>query len=146
MNTGEATGIPIIRKLLSGLPEDRIVIVDCPPGSSCAVMESIKDADYCLMVAESTRFGIHNLDMVYNLVKLFKKPHALVVNKDMAGRSATQNCSLCNLGEKSSIEIIAVTTILKLLKPFHMMLSLDWQIQKGLSHQPNTVVTWSFLG
>ncbi|RCX17909.1 MinD superfamily P-loop ATPase [Anaerobacterium chartisolvens] len=97
LNTGEATGVPIIRKLLSimhgwaadqandrsALPKDRHVIVDCPPGSACSVMESIRDADFCLMVAEPTVFGLHNLDMVYRLVKLFGKPHALVINKDM---------------------------------------------------------------
>jgi MinD superfamily P-loop ATPase len=108
LNTGEATGVPIIRKLLSGmhgravdtdndqlrLPEDRTVIVDCPPGSACSVMESIKDADFCLMVAEPTIFGIHNLDMVYRLVKLFDKPHALVVNKDMGDGSLIEKyCS-----------------------------------------------------
>ncbi len=101
LNTGEATGVPIIRKLLSGmyglavvpdngqprLPEYSAVIVDCPPGSACSVMESIKAADFCLMVAEPTMFGIHNLDMVYRLVKLFGKPHALIVNKDMGDRS-----------------------------------------------------------
>lgn len=104
LNTGESTGVPIIRKLLSNLPLDGTVIIDCPPGSACSVMESIKGADYCLLVAEPTVFGIHNLDMVYNLVKLFKKPHALVVNKEMAGRSETQNCSPCNMGDQSLIE------------------------------------------
>lgn len=83
LNTGESTGIPIIRKLLSEIPDDRTAVVDCPPGSACSVMESIRDADFCLLVAEPTRFGIHNLNMVYNLVKLFNKPHALVINKDM---------------------------------------------------------------
>lgn len=87
LNTGEATGVPIIRKLLSGLPDDGTVIVDCPPGSACSVMESIKDADFCLMVAEPTVFGIHNMDMVCRLVRLLGKSHALVVNKDIGDRS-----------------------------------------------------------
>lgn len=30
------------------------VVIDCPPGSACSVMENIKDADYCLLVAEPT--------------------------------------------------------------------------------------------
>ncbi|WP_110460956.1 4Fe-4S binding protein [Ruminiclostridium sufflavum] len=86
MNTGEATGVPVIRRLLAELPSDRDVIIDCPPGSACTVMESIKDADFCVLVAEPTRFGLHNLDMVYKLVKLFNKPHALIVNKDMGDK------------------------------------------------------------
>lgn len=83
LNTGEASGVPIINKLFCDLPHDKTVIVDCPPGSSCLVMESIKDSDYCVIVAEPTRFGIHNMNMVYKLVKLFNKPHCLVINKDI---------------------------------------------------------------
>ena len=44
-------------------------------------MESIKDADYCILVAEPTLFGVHNLNMVYELVKLFNKPFGAVLNK-----------------------------------------------------------------
>src|SRR5690554_1656361 len=53
LNTGEATGIPIIKKLLeANNPQgDRLTFIDCPPGSACIVMESIKDVDYCVLVA-----------------------------------------------------------------------------------------------
>ncbi len=83
LNTGEATGIPIIKKLLAAnnLQEDRQTFIDCPPGSACIVMESIKDADYCILVAEPTLFGVHNLNMVYELVKLFDRPFGVVLNK-----------------------------------------------------------------
>ncbi|AET66988.1 P-loop ATPase, MinD superfamily [Desulfosporosinus orientis DSM 765] len=82
LNTGESSGVPIIKKLLKDiLPETECIFIDCPPGSACIVMESIKDADYCLLVAEPTLFGVHNLNMVYELVKLFEKPHGVVLNK-----------------------------------------------------------------
>lgn len=82
LNMGEASGVPIIAKLLSEKEEkERTTIIDCPPGSACVVMESIKDADYCVLVAEPTIFGVHNLNMVYELVKLFKKPYGVVLNK-----------------------------------------------------------------
>lgn len=61
LNTGEASGIPIIKKLLdeNKKPEaDKLTFIDCPPGSACIVMESIRDADYCILVAEPTIFGI----------------------------------------------------------------------------------------
>ncbi|HQC54735.1 MAG TPA: ATP-binding protein [Clostridia bacterium] len=87
LNIGEATGIPIISNLLSNKQDtlDKPVIIDCPPGSSCIVMESIKDADYCVLVAEPTLFGVHNLNMVYELVTLFKKPFGVVLNKCLDG-------------------------------------------------------------
>ncbi|NLZ93007.1 MAG: 4Fe-4S binding protein [Firmicutes bacterium] len=83
MNTGEASGVPIIKKLFNeNIPEaDKQTFVDCPPGSACIVMESIMDADYCILVVEPTLFGVHNLNMVYELVKLFNKPFGVVLNK-----------------------------------------------------------------
>lgn len=82
MNIGEASGIPIIRRLLdSNVANDRITLIDCPPGSACIVMESIRDADYCILVAEPTVFGVHNLLMVYDLVTLFHKPCGVILNK-----------------------------------------------------------------
>lgn len=83
LNTGEASGIPIIKKLLDEIDTiaDIPTFIDCPPGSACIVMESIKDADYCVLVAEPTLFGVHNLNMVYELVKLFNKPFGVVLNK-----------------------------------------------------------------
>ena len=83
LNTGEASGIPIIKQLIAeaGSHKEDLIFMDCPPGSACIVMESIKDADYCVLVAEPTLFGVHNLEMVYNLVKLFNKPYGAVLNK-----------------------------------------------------------------
>ena len=92
MNTGEASGIPIIKSLLneSILDEELPIFVDCPPGSACVVMESIKDADYCILVAEPTVFGVHNLNMVYDLVRLFNKPHGVVLNKCLDGENPAE--------------------------------------------------------
>ncbi len=44
-------------------------------------MESIKEADYCILVAEPTIFGLHNLKMIVELVSLFKIPFGFVINK-----------------------------------------------------------------
>jgi MinD superfamily P-loop ATPase len=83
LNIGEPSGIPIIKRMLSNseLVHTDPIFIDCPPGSACTVMESIKEADYCILVAEPTLFGVHNLNMVYELVKLFGKPHGAVLNK-----------------------------------------------------------------
>lgn len=91
LNTGEASGVPIITELLKEPEaEGETRVIDCPPGSACIVMESIKDADYCVLVAEPTLFGVHNLDMVYELVRLFKKPYGVVLNKCLEGRNPAE--------------------------------------------------------
>jgi MinD superfamily P-loop ATPase len=89
MNVGESSGVPIIKKLLS-IEKKGTTFIDCPPGSSCMVMESIKDADFCLLVAEPTIFGVHNLAMVYELVTLMGKKHAVVLNKCMEGENVAE--------------------------------------------------------
>lgn len=91
LNTGEATGVPIIRSLLKNIPDKENVIIDCPPGSSCTVMESIKDSDFCVLVAEPTLFGVHNLSTVFELVKLFNKPYGVVLNKAVKGETVADN-------------------------------------------------------
>lgn len=81
LNIGEAHGIPIIKWLKENVGSREITIIDCPPGSSCAVMESIKDCDFCLLVTEPTTFGIHNMMMVRELAEILGKPCAVLINK-----------------------------------------------------------------
>nr|WP_300003565.1 ATP-binding protein [Tissierella sp.] len=91
LNTGEPSGTPIIQALLKKVgSNEATTIIDCPPGSSCIVMDSIKDADYCVLIAEPTVFGAHNLNMVYDLVTLFKKPFGVVLNKTMEGENPSE--------------------------------------------------------
>jgi len=91
LNIGEASGIPIIKKLLHESSDaEKLTFIDCPPGSACIVMESIKEADYCILVAEPTIFGSHNLNLVYELVKLFNKPHGVILNKTQNGYNPSE--------------------------------------------------------
>lgn len=104
LNTGEVSGVPIIEKLLEENRKsssngeisnniegnEKLSIIDCPPGSACIVMESIKDADFCVLVAEPTAFGAHNLEMVYELVSLFGKSFGVVLNKCLDGENPSE--------------------------------------------------------
>lgn len=87
MKTGYTSGSPIIGELYRRMAHEAgdLVVLDCPPGSSCLVMEAIKDADVCLLVAEPTVFGAHNLAMVRELVERFEKPFGIVLNKWYGG-------------------------------------------------------------
>ena len=97
LNTGEASGIPIIKELMKKTAnEKRMTLIDCPPGSACIVMESIQDADYCILVAEPTVFGLHNLQLVLQLVKLFNKPYGVVINKCMESENLIQTFCIEN--------------------------------------------------
>lgn len=79
LNPGEASGVPVIREALKQAGE--VTVIDCPPGSACSVMESVMDADFCVLVVEPTAFGFHNFRMVYELVTLLGKKCGVVMNK-----------------------------------------------------------------
>lgn len=79
LNPGEATGVPVIRQALK--KGEGLTVIDCPPGSACPVMESVMEADYCVLVAEPTAFGFHNFQMICELVTLLGKPCGVVINK-----------------------------------------------------------------
>lgn len=83
LNLGEASAIPVEKRAMKlGFQSEDTVIIDCPPGSACSVMESVTEADYCVLVAEPTAFGLHNLEMVYELVNILGKPCGVVINKE----------------------------------------------------------------
>jgi MinD superfamily P-loop ATPase len=91
LNIGEASGIPIIDYLLeNSYTYKDCTFIDCPTGSACPVMESVKDADYCVLVAEPTIFGAHNLAMVVELVTLLEKPFGVVLNKCLTGKNPSE--------------------------------------------------------
>lgn len=96
LKIGMPSGVPIIKKLLDAkdLKQEVYTVVDCPPGSACTVMESIKDADYCVVVAEATAFGLHDMKMVLELVRLMGKPHGVILNKWIEGEASelTETC------------------------------------------------------
>lgn len=88
MAVGEASAMPVIKRAMSyAAPDDRLTIIDCPPGSGCPVLECVQFSDVCLLVAEPTAFGLHNLKLVCELTKVIGRPGAVVINKT-SGRYA----------------------------------------------------------
>jgi MinD superfamily P-loop ATPase len=84
LNIGEPAGVPIIRDLGKKAikKNDCIsIIFDCPPGASCAVAAVLDFCDYALIVTEPTPFGLHDLKIAAELVKLKGKACGIVINK-----------------------------------------------------------------
>jgi len=85
LNVGEAMPTPVIRKVKAKANRDGIVIVDVSPGTSCPVVESIKDSDFCLLVTEPTPFGLHDLILAVETVKELGVPCGVVINRAGVG-------------------------------------------------------------
>lgn len=87
MNVGEPMATPIIRQLKKwAAPKpDQIVILDASPGTSCPVVESLRGADFLLLVTEPTPFGLHDLKLAVQVGRELSIPMGVVVNRDGIG-------------------------------------------------------------
>jgi MinD superfamily P-loop ATPase len=81
---GEARTTPLIRAVKERAGGE-MVIVDCPPGTSCSMVEAVQDSDFCLLVTEPTPFGLYDLDIALKVLEKMKMPHAVLVNKSGIG-------------------------------------------------------------
>lgn len=85
LRVGEAMSPPLIKKVRSYAAPDKINIIDAPPGTSCPVIAAVKDTDFVLMVTEPTPFGLHDLKLAAEAVKLIGIPCGLVINRSDIG-------------------------------------------------------------
>ena len=81
LNVGEAMPVPVIRKVKERVNHEGVTIIDVSPGTSCPVVESIKDSDFCLLVTEPTLSGIHDLERVMEVCRHFNVPAVVCINK-----------------------------------------------------------------
>ncbi len=93
MNVGEPMAVPIIRELKRSTATDHreIEIRDSPPGASCPVVETIRGADFALLVTEPTPFGLHDLKQVASIVRELEIPAAVVINRDGIGDDTVES-------------------------------------------------------
>lgn len=95
VNVGEPMAVPIIRQLKrwvipSGC-DGRPVVLDAPPGTACPVVETMRRADFVLMVTEPTPFGLHDLRLAVEVAReagasgQTPLPIGVVVNRDGVG-------------------------------------------------------------
>lgn len=89
LDTGQALAVPIIKRLKERHPADAdspAVILDAPPGTSCPLVETLRGADYALLVTEPTPFGLHDLRLAVEVARdELRLPVGVVVNRDGIG-------------------------------------------------------------
>lgn len=81
LRVGEAMSPPLIKRVRAARDPQRITLIDAPPGTSCPVIAAMNGADFILMVTEPTPFGLHDLKLAVEAVKLLGIPCGLVVNR-----------------------------------------------------------------
>jgi len=91
LNVGVATAVPLIRALKKkiGVKDGLPTIIDCPPGTSCPVIEAVKGSDYSILVTEPTPFGLSDLKLAAGVLRKLKIPFGVVVNRSGSGFPGT---------------------------------------------------------
>lgn len=85
LDVGVALAPPLIRAVKNRLPEEGMAILDAPPGTSCPVIATIRDADIVLLVTEPTPFGLHDLTLAVDMVRALHLPFGVIVNRMGSG-------------------------------------------------------------
>jgi MinD superfamily P-loop ATPase len=89
LNVGEPMAVPVITQLKKWRDhmDADVVVLDSPPGASCPVVESVRGADFVLLVTEPTPFGLHDLRQAYELTRVLNIPAGLIINRDGPGNA-----------------------------------------------------------
>lgn len=91
LHVGEAMATPVIRQLKKQAAkiiarDGDTTIIDAPPGTACPVIETLRGADFALLVTEPTPFGLHDLRLAAEVARdVLRIPTGVVVNKDGVG-------------------------------------------------------------
>ena len=81
LDIGQVMAPPVIKQVRQLEKEKELTIIDAPPGTSCPVIASMKGTDFVLLVTEPTPFGLHDLTLAVEAVKLLGIPCGLVINR-----------------------------------------------------------------
>lgn len=105
LEIGEHRAAPLIDELRHRADGfEGIVVVDCPPGTSCSAVAAVRGADRVLLVTEPTPFGAHDLRLAAAMSAALGVPAEVVINR--AGLGGTHlDPLLRDLGLRTVAEI-----------------------------------------
>jgi len=98
LHVGEARSTPVIRavKDLAAAPPLDTVIIDAPPGVACPAVETLRGADYAVLVTEPTPFGLNDLRLAVQTARKMNIPYGVVVNRAGIGDSRVNDFCLAD--------------------------------------------------
>ncbi len=80
LDIGVALAPPLIRAVKEEAQGD-LVIIDAPPGTSCPVIATLREADFVVLVTEPTPFGLNDLRLAVDVVRELGLPFGVVINR-----------------------------------------------------------------
>ncbi len=81
LNIGEINTTYMITHIQKQVKNASLIIVDSPPGTSCPMIQAVKDSDFVILVTEPTPFGLFDLNLAYEVVKKMEIPSGIIINR-----------------------------------------------------------------
>jgi MinD superfamily P-loop ATPase len=81
LRVGEAMSPPLIEGVKEHISPEKISIIDAPPGTSCPVIVALKGSDFAIMVTEPTPFGLNDLKLAVEAVRILDIPVGIIINR-----------------------------------------------------------------
>lgn len=85
LQIGMAMSPPLIRAVKASAVPAEITFIDAPPGTSCPVVATVRESDYIVLVTEPTPFGLNDLKLAVEMVRVLGRPMGVVVNRADTG-------------------------------------------------------------
>jgi MinD superfamily P-loop ATPase len=82
---GESMTPTVIRAVKANAEPSGLTLIDAPPGTSCAAVEAVRDADFVVLVTEPTPFGLHDLRLAVEMARRLERRFGVVINRDGIG-------------------------------------------------------------
>lgn len=106
LNVGEEQAVSLIAQtkkyVEKHFSDDTLTLYDSPPGTSCPMIEAVKDADFVILVTEPTPFGLHDLKLAVETIRIMNKKFGVVINRFGIGNDAVEAYCL-----REKIDILA---------------------------------------
>lgn len=94
LDLGEEQAVPLIGQSIEyideNFQEDILRLYDAPPGTSCPVIEASKNSDFVFLVTEPTPFGLNDLRLAVETMRVLKKEFAVIINRYGIGDSGVE--------------------------------------------------------
>ena len=98
LNVGEAMSPPLIKAVKAKIIPQMTTIIDAPPGTSCPVITSVTDTDFCILVTEPTPFGLNDLKLSVEMLREIGIPCGVIINRsDIGDDKVLQYCEKENI-------------------------------------------------
>jgi MinD superfamily P-loop ATPase len=85
LEIGDVRTPALIKNVKHKINNEAFAIIDAPPGTSCPVVEAVRDTDFVLLVTEPTPFGLNDLELAVAMVRQLKISFAVAINRNNIG-------------------------------------------------------------